>query len=48
MNNIFYNAKSFNQNLDLWNVGNVRLMDSPFDGSAMELSPPKWLKINTK
>ena len=31
MDNMFYNAKSFNQSLNNWNVSNVTNMDHFFD-----------------
>ncbi len=47
---ILQNAKSFNQNLDSWNVDSLEMISaSAFQGSAMENNPPKWfLKFQNK
>lgn len=46
MNSVFYEAESFNQNLESWNVSKVEAnrMRDVFYNSAMENNKPSWYK----
>ena len=46
MNSVFYEAESFNQNLESWNVSKVEpnRMRDMFNNSAMENNTPSWYK----
>ena len=42
MNQMFFEAKSFNQNIDSWDISNVEEMDDMFIDSPLENNPPEW------
>ena len=41
---MFFDARSFNQNISSWKVANVKDMDSMFAGTRSLLQKPHWYK----